>query len=368
MDALFDRSAAGAITLMPDFSPHSPIIQRALQGIPATLGLHDQLTGQHLLLTGGTGFFGQWLLALLYQLNLQGAGVEVSVLSRNPARFLDAQPRYRDCSWLHWLSGDVRDFRALSGRPLNLILHAAADTSAAAHGRHLELFDTIVMGARRVLDLAVQHGARVLLTGSGAQYGVLPGASVEDAGVVETFAGACVSSSAHSAYGEAKRAQETLAAIYAQQHGLSVVMTRCFAFSGPRLPLDAHFAIGNFVRDALYADEIVLHSSGQAVRSYLHGADLAGWLLTLLVRGQPGEAYNVGSDEAISVAALARRVMERVSPGKSLRILGRPDDSGRSFYVPDISRARRLGLDIWTALDQSIDSMAAWARLQGYGN
>lgn len=353
---------------MPDFSPHSPIIQRALQGIPTTLGLHDTLAGQHLLLTGGTGFFGQWLLALLYQLNLQGAGVNVTVLSRNPARFLEAQPRYRDCSWLHWLSGDIRDVLAVAGLPVNLIIHAATDTSAAAHGRPLDLFDTIVAGARRVLDLAAQHDARVLLTGSGAQYGVLPGISDQDAGVVETFAGACVSNNANSAYGEAKRAQETLAAIYAQHHGLSIVMTRCFAFAGPGLPLDAHFAIGNFVRDALYADEIVLHSSGQAVRSYLHGADLASWLLTLLVKGDSGMAYNVGSDDAVSMAELARRVMERVSPGKPLRILGRPDDSGRSFYVPDISRARGLGLAVWTSLDQSINSMAAWARLQGHGD
>lgn len=349
---------------MPDFSPHSPIIQRALQGIPTTLGLHDILAGQHLLLTGGTGFFGQWLLALLFQLNLHGAGVNVTVLSRNPARFLDAQPRYRGCSWLHWLSGDIRDVLVVPGRPVNLIVHAATDTSAVAHGRPLELFDNIVVGARRVLDLAVQHDARVLLTGSGAQYGFL----LEETGVVESFAGACVSNNPNSAYGEAKRAQETLAAIYAQHHGLSVVMTRCFSFAGPGLPLDAHFAIGNFVRDALCADEIVIHSSGQAVRSYLHGADLAGWLLTLLLKGQPGVAYNVGSDDAVSVAELARRVVERIAPGKPLRILGRLDDLSRSFYVPDISRARSLGLDVWTALDQSIDSMAAWARLQSHGN
>ena len=351
---------------MPDFSPHSPIIQRALQGIPATLGLHDELAGQHLLLTGGTGFFGHWLLALLYQLNLQGTEVEVSVLSRRPARFLDAQPCYRNCSWLHWLSGDVRDLRALPGRPVTLILHAAADTSAAAHGRPLELFETIVSGARRVLDLAVQHGARVLLAGSGAQYGSLPGASDQDAGVIETYPGACVSNSASSAYGEAKRAQETLAAIYAHQYGLPVVMTRCFAFSGPGLPLNAHFAIGNFVRDALWADEIFVHSDGQAVRSYLHGADLAGWLLTLLARGQPGTAYNVGSDEAVSMADLAYRVMTRISPGKHVRVLGSSDQAGRSFYVPDISRAREFGLEVWTELESSIVSMAAWAKLQGY--
>ncbi|VXC32279.1 hypothetical protein PSEUDO8Z_100114 [Pseudomonas sp. 8Z] len=59
---------------MPDFYSHSPIIQRVLQGIPVTWGLHDELAGQHALLTGGAGFFRQWLLALLYQLNLQGGG------------------------------------------------------------------------------------------------------------------------------------------------------------------------------------------------------------------------------------------------------------------------------------------------------
>ena len=352
----------------PDFSPHSPIIQRALQNIPSTLGLHQALAGHHLLLTGGTGFFGHWLLVLLYQLNLQGAGLEVTVLSRNPDRFLATQPRYRDCSWLHWLRGDVRDSFEVSGRPVSLIIHAATDTSGAAQERPLDLFETIVMGARQVFDLAAKHNARVLVTGSGAQYGVLPGASEQDAGVAEAFAAACISNSADSAYSEAKRAQETLAAIYAKHRGLHVVMTRCFAFAGPGLPLDAHFAIGNFVRDALWADEIVLRSCGHAVRSYMHGADLAGWLLTLLVRGENCVPYNVGSDVAVSIAGLARQVMERVSPGKPLRILGRPDCSGRSFYVPDISRAREMGLGVWTPLDQSIDSMAAWARLQGSGD
>ena len=352
---------------MPYFSPHSPIIQRAFQHIPATLGLHEALAGQHLLLTGGTGFFGQWLLALLHQLNLQGAGVNVTVLSRNPARFLDVQPRYRDCSWLHWLSGNIRDVMAIPGRPLNLIIHAATDTSASAHDRPLDLFDTIVMGARRVLDLAVQHKARVLLIGSGAQYGVLSGASAQDTGVSETYTGACISNSSCNAYGEGKRAQETLGAIYAKCHCIDVIMTRCFAFSGPGLPLDGHFAIGNFVRDALCADEILITSSGAAVRSYLHGADLAVWLLTLLVRGEGGVAYNVGSDQAISIADLARRVIARVAPGKTVRIMGRSDDdSGRSFYVPDISRARGLGLDVWTPLDESIDSMVYWAKNSRY--
>jgi nucleoside-diphosphate-sugar epimerase len=344
---------------MASFSFISPLVQTNLQRIPIALGLHDALAGRHLLLTGGTGFFGLWLLALLHQLNQQGARIEVTVVSRNPARFLDAQPHYRECDWLRWLAGDVRQLQEIPGRPADLILHAAADTSAAAHTKPLEIFDTILGGARRVFDLAVHSNApRILLTGSGAQYGALPAG----AGVDENYVGACVSNSTSSAYGEAKRAQEVLAAIYAQDHGLEVVMTRCFAFAGPGLPLDGHFAIGNFVRDALRADAIVLNSAGEAVRSYLHGADLAAWLLFMLVKGKPGEAYNVGSDQAISIADLALRVGQRLAPRKPVRILGRPGMPGaRSWYVPDIGKAQLLGLNVWTDLDASIDSMAAWA-------
>lgn len=346
------------------FSPESARIRADLQSIPQTLGLHDELDGRHLLLTGATGFFGRWLLALLAQINAQGARVEVSVASRDPARFLAAQPYYRDLSWLHWIRGDVRDLQMPASRAPDMILHAAADTSAAAHARPLELFDSIVGGARTLLELGLRSGAgRILLIGSGAQYGVLPASQP----VAEDYSGACDSSRTSSVYGEAKRAQEVLGAIYAQTYGLDVIMARCFAFSGPGLPLDGHFAIGNFVRDALSAEAIVLNSSGQAVRSYLHGADLAGWLLALLVGGNAGQVYNVGSDQAISIADLAKRVVARVAPGKTIKILGKAEPSGRSFYVPDITRSRGLGLDVWTSLDASIDSMAAWARAHGCG-
>ena len=324
------------------------------------LGLIESLAGKHLLLTGGTGFFGRWLLALLGHLNKQGAGIEVTVTSRNPSAFLSANPDYSNCNWMHWLPGDIRELRSVPGRPLSLILHAATDTSAEANSNPLELFDTIVLGARRIYDIAVRNeGVRVLVTGSGAQYG-----NIADLGAVpETYSGACISNDVSSVYGEAKRVQETLGSIYAEYRGVDVVMARCFAFSGFGLPLNGHFAIGNFVRDAVYSDEVLLTSGGTAVRSYLHGADLALWLLTLLVRGQGGKAYNVGSDEAITIADLARRVVDRVAPDKRVRILGRSESSARSHYVPDITCARELGLDVWTSLDESIDSMVHWARL-----
>lgn len=351
---------SGQLRIQRSFSiDHSLLRQeviRALQWLPE---LSEWLECKHLLLTGGTGFFGKWLLILLSVLREQGVDIQVTVVSRDPARFLDANPFYRNAGWLHWVMADVRHV-SLASQRFDLLLHGATDTSVAAQQDQLNIYDSILGGTRNMLENVVQAGIeRVLLVGSGAQYGVL---DAQLGPVGESCRLACASEQAASAYGEAKRAAETLAALYADHHGFELVHARCFAFSGPGLPLNEHFAIGNFVRDALYADAIVLNSNGTAMRSYLHGADLAAWLLTILMRGESGQAYNVGSDQAISIIDLARRVISRVAPGKPLYILGNEDDCVRSFYVPDVRRARSLGLDVWTDLDISIDSMACWGR------
>lgn len=338
----------------------SPTVAADVWRIIAHTDLVEGLAGKHLLLTGSTGFFGKWLLATLTALNEKGAQIHVTALSRAPELFLADYPEYAACDWLDWLSGDVRFIRDWPVRqPVDLVLHAATDTLPAAHGNPLQIFDTILLGARNVLDLATSNGAkRILFTGSGAQYGAIEPHNP----VLENAGRGCDSTLVSSAYGEAKRAQETLAALYSHQLGIEVVHTRCFAFSGPGLALDAHFAIGNFVRDALYADELVLNSDGQAVRSYLHGADLAGWLLTLLIRGESGSAYNIGSDHSLSIAELALQVTKTIAPHKGVRILGTSvPGQVRSYYVPDIGKARALGLEVWTDLGQSVRSMADWA-------
>jgi len=339
-------------------SPFFELGDTTFQRIAVLHKVEFRLHGKHLLLTGATGFFGKWLLRLLALMSERGVELRVTAVSREPEAFLSRNPEYRNCSWLSWVHSDMRLLGALELGPVDYVLHAAADTSAAAHKAPLELFDSITNGARGVLDAAVFAGAqRILFTGSGAQYGPLAaGHPISEDSFI-----ACDTANVASAYAEAKRFQEILGVLYAEQYGVDVILTRCFAFSGPGLPLNGHFAIGNFVRDALEADAIVLTSSGTAVRSYLHGADLAVWLLTLLVLGESRQAYNVGSDQAISIADLARKVIARIAPEKPLRILGKADDGLRSFYVPDITKARTLGLDVWTNLDMSIDSMATWA-------
>jgi nucleoside-diphosphate-sugar epimerase len=333
-----------------------PLIREDVERVAACLERLQALQGAHLLLTGGTGFFGKWLLALCDGLNEQGWNLRVTVISRDPQRFLDSEPHYRSCSWLHWQVADIRDLSAVQLRA-DYLLHAATDSSVAGQTDRLALFDTLYHGTRETLELAVRSGVRrVLLTGSGAQYGD----GLEEGGWREVDTRACASFDARQVYGEGKRVAEMLGALYAERHAFDVVHTRGFAFVGPGLPLDAHFAVGNFIRDALFRERIVLASAGLALRSYLYGADLAGWLLTLLARGEGGTVYNIGSDQALSIADLARRTGALLAPGKPLEIPAAAPGTQRSRYIPDIQRARGLGLEVWTSLDEALLRTARW--------
>ena len=117
-----------------------------------------------------------------------------------------------------------------------------------------------------------------------------------------------------------------------------------------------HFAIGNFIRDALKADLITVSGDGTPLRTYLHQSDLAHWLFTLLEHGRPGQAYNVGSDEVISIAALAHLVRDLLAPDKPVHIPGKADiGAARNRYVPDICKIKcDFGLTVTILLAEAI--------------
>jgi dTDP-glucose 4,6-dehydratase len=307
-----------------------------------------------ILLTGATGFFGTWLLSLFGWLNsARQARLTVLAVSRDPASFLTRHPGFENTPWLVWIKGDVRSFPAPS-TPVDYVIHAATDTSAEAGKTPSLLLDTIVEGTRHVLDYARQCGARrVLLISSGAVYGAQ---SPDVTHMDENTSSAPSPLQIGHAYGVGKRVMELLGAIYARETDAQVVIARCFAFVGAGLPLNAHFAIGNFIRDALGAEKIAVRGGGTAERSYLYAADLAIWLARLLVSGKSGEAYNVGSDQALTIGDLARTVAKLLASGKEVVIEGKDDPSrGRNRYIPSIAKARSdCQLDVWTGLDQAI--------------
>jgi UDP-glucuronate decarboxylase len=312
------------------------------------------LNNLKILLTGGTGFFGKALLRH-HLLFAHCVPSEIAVLSRNPARFLAAYPEFSGNNSISFLKGDIHQFDSLPWQyQFTHVLHAATETTIGPSLTPLQRYNQIVDGTKNILDLAVATGARrFLLTSSGAIYGPQPvdlSAIPEDCILSPTLA------DTSTAYGQAKRSAEHLCALMGEQHGLETVVARCFAFVGLDLPLNVRFAIGNFIRDALTADVITVTGDGTPLRTYLDQSDLAHWLFILLEHGRSGQAYNVGSDEVISIASLAYLVRDIIAPHKPVQILGQPvTDAVRSRYVPDIRKAHQeFGLSVSVPLEEAI--------------
>jgi nucleoside-diphosphate-sugar epimerase len=321
-----------------------------------TRPLWEQLRGGRIFVTGATGFFGGWLLETFAHanasLNLKASLVG---LSRDPAAFYAKAPHMAGESSITLHPGDVRDFEFPPGN-FSHVIHAGTTSSAPVPPA--EMLDTIIRGTQRTLAFAVSSGAkRFLFVSSGAVYGKQPAGMTH---IPETYAGAPDPMDPNSAYGEGKRAGELLCSIAHREHGLETTVARCFAFVGPCLPLDAHFAIGNFIRDAMRGEPIRVRD-GTPYRSYLYAADLAVWLWTILFRGEACHPYNVGSDQEITISRLGETVASIL--GGSVEGIADPApscNSNPSRYVPDVSRSRELGLTVRTDRVKAVQKTADW--------
>lgn len=325
-----------------------------------TAGLWEELRGQRIFVTGGTGFFGCWLLETFVhaneRLNLGATGL---VLTRDVEAFRRKAPVLTANPALEFHCGDVRSFSFPDGR-FSHILHAATASSISETPR--VLFDTVVHGTQRVLDFASScRATKFLLCSSGAVYGRQPADMTH---VPETFPGSPDCFDSRSVYGEGKRAAELLCSVYAGDRGFEPKIARCFAFVGPYQPLDAHFAIANFIRDGLAGGPIRVGGDGTPYRSYLYAADLMVWLWTILFRGVSCRPYNVGSDAETSIADLATTVACVIRPDMQVSIARQADPTtAKERYVPCIRRAREeLGLQPTTGLEESIRRTIAWHR------
>lgn len=328
-----------------------------------TLELWDALRDARLFITGGTGFFGSWLVESFCFINRQlRLGAEVTILTRNPEAFRKKCPHLVSDTAVHLLAGDVRNF-AFPKEKYSYVIHAATEASARqAAEAPLEMLSTIVTGTERILEFATKCEVKgFLLTSSGAVYGKQP---AELTHVPETYLGVLDPLDPANVYAEGKRIAELLCAIYYKQAGVNCKIARCWAFCGPHLPLDQHFAIGNFIGDILADRPIQIRGDGTPRRSYLYAADLMIWLWTILFKAPALVPFNVGSAHDISILELARLVAATLNPKAEIHVDKQPIPGAAPVrYVPSVDRAREiLGLREITPLEESIRLTAQWYR------
>ncbi len=319
----------------------------------------NELRGARLFITGGTGFFGKWLLESWAHANRElGLRAHAVVLARNPEAFLKDFPHLANDPSISFLKGDLLDFK-FPKADFTHILHAATPASVKLDRENPALMrDIIVRGTERMIEFVRLHpvGARpkLLMTSSGAVYGVQP-TSISHVGEDYNPPESLIPD---SAYARGKREAEALLFSAADLHCVSA---RCFAFAGPHFPVDQGYAFGNFIRDGARGGPIIVSGDGTPLRSYLYASDLTVWLWTLLVRGVSGRAYNVGSDEAVSIGDLARKIAEYYNQCAVEIAKTAVPGAAPARYVPSIERARsELGLRVSVGLDEAIARTAGF--------
>ena len=314
------------------------------------------LKGKSIFISGGTGFIGKWLIESISYANIElDLNIKLTILTRKPEVFKKEYPHL--CNNITFLKGDIRNFD-FPKDDFDYIIHAATEASAKMNFEQpLEIIDVIYTGTKHILDFAkVRNVKNMLFLSSGAVYGKQP---CEILSLSETFQGGPDPLQPSSSYAEAKRLAEQLCSSYARLYEMNIPIARCFAFIGPYLNLDSHYAIGNFIGNGLRNETITITGDGKAERSYMYAADLAIWLWTILVKARSCDVYNIGAENAISIKDLAIMV-SGFFPGTKIDILNQIRNTDRNQnYIPDVTKAKiefglKNGLWLKEAINRTI--------------
>jgi UDP-glucuronate decarboxylase len=272
-------------------------------------------SGKSLLVTGGAGFLGHYLVQAVTRWNERGEGepVRLTVVD-NFARGVPAWlTRLHERKALSLVRHDMAGPLPEGVGDGEFIIHAASIASPIYYRRDpIGTMDANVNGLRSLLDVFLrrkQDGKPVLgflFFSSSEIYGDPDPANIPTS---ETYRGFVSCTGPRGCYDEAKRYGEALCANFARQHGLPVTVARPFNNYGPGLKITDGRVIPDFARDVLAGRDIVMRSDGSATRTFCYVADAVVGYFKVLVRGGAGEAYNIGTESPeISMADLARKV------------------------------------------------------------
>lgn len=309
----------------------------------------------NLLIIGGTGFFGKSILDAFQRGLLEPWSINsIDIISRHPSSFKkNYQSLLTDAIKIHEL--DITSCKYLP--EADFVIHAAASTNVQNYLTQSDIEKlNIQAGSYNYCKLARQYhvGSKIVFCSSGAVYGQQ--ASHQNFLLEDTLL-TPIDSLIESKrdYAAAKRDAESVFNELAR-NGLRVAIARCFAFVGFYLPRDQHFAIGNFLEDAMKGRLIKINASHKVYRSYMYADDLVVWLMTIANSGSSScPIFNVGSDQEIELGQLSRRVVEIIGGAYKDREI---NHHFIDRYIPSIDKAKNvLGLTPKYDLDSSLIMM-----------
>lgn len=362
----------------PTIRPLADLLDQDLSYICGNLE-HEfaRMAGKRLLVTGGAGFLGYYLVhAALHFNKTAGRGQPIHITVWDS--FIRGNP-----GWLQALQGDPnlvveqRDLIQPLPQPMpdfQWIIHAAGIASPHYYRKYpIKTIDANINGLRHLLDYCVAQGDRnravegFLFYSSSEIYG---DPSSDAIPTPEHYRGLVSCTGPRACYDESKRFGETLCVVFAQQHGVPTRMARPFNNYGPGLKITDKRVIPDFVSDILAGRDIVMYSDGTPTRTFCYSADSITGYYKVLVTGRNGEPYNVGIERPeISMGDLAEKVIElgREFFGYRGKLVRRPNPESNYLVdnpnrrCPDISKSREhLGYDPTILVDDGLRRTMTW--------
>lgn len=273
-----------------------------LEDIHYTCGIDlpwERLKNRSLMLSGATGMIGSFLVDVILEKNLlDNLNCTVYALGRNEEKAKTRFSRFENDPHFVFIPYDVKlPFERSDLGTVDFILHLASNTHPMQYSTDpIGTITTNIIGVQNLLDFAVEHHAtRFAFASSNEIYG-------ENRGDVEFFdesyCGYINSNTMRAGYPESKRCGEALCQAYKAQKGLDVVIPRPTRSYGPTMLMSDTKAISQFIKKGIAGEDIVLKSAGTQYYSYTYVADAVAGLLTILLKGESGEAYNIAEEHS----------------------------------------------------------------------
>jgi nucleoside-diphosphate-sugar epimerase len=320
----------------------------------------EMLQGQTILITGATGLLGSNVVKYLVGQNRQlERPVKILALIRNREK---VERLFGNAENIVYIVGDVREKLSVE-QPVDYVVHTASQTASKAFIHEpVETIDTALVGTRNVLELAREKRAKKMLYLSTME---VYGAPTTDEKITEEHETNLNTMAVRSSYPESKRMCEALCCAYSKEYAVPVSVLRLTQTFGPGVTYNDGRVFAEFARCAIEKRDIVLHTKGETKRNYLYTVDAVKAILTVLLKGESGQAYNVANEATYcSIYEMAQMVAEKCAGG-AIKVRVEVEDESKFGFAPtlkmnlDTSKLQRLGWRPEVGLEEMFHDLIA---------
>lgn len=327
----------------------------------------DALRNSSFVITGATGLIGSLIVKyLLYANRTMNFGANIYAVVRNVEK-ADKIFAEEKTDALTYVVADLTKEKVNCEGDCDYIVHAAAVTASKVMvSDPVDTICTSIDGTEKMLQLAVEKKAKAFIYISSMEiYGqpTVGGKTAEkDLGYVDI-------ENVRSCYPEGKRMCECLCTAYAAQYGVNVISARLAQTFGAGILPTENRVFAQFARSVMRGENIVLHTTGESEGNYVYTADAIAAIMTLLVKGKAGEAYNIANEDShITIRNMAELVAREIAGEKIQVVIDIPEDSVSLGYAPpvkmwlDASKMRELGWKPEIGLVEAYKRMICWMK------